>query len=345
MEKLGLHTAAELRHKNDTKGSMRRATGFVIGAAAVVVLTAAVISSSRAKGQRTDSFVSAQDDSNRRIDVPISDNGLPPTASCPPCYIPEVSRQGFDGEIPPGLPFGWTATNAQGPPPLWATSNAGVPAPPADTLPNALFIDDPDVVSDKRIDWQFFSEFFEVTFRQNFNLEASDVDPDLGFDGGVLELSTDGGNTFQDITDTGGGFVEGGYNRVISTDRGSPIAGRQAWSGNSGGFITTVVVLPTMSGILRWRMASDNNGSGEGWRVDTVDIVICKPIPAGDGPTPVCGSTPTPPITPTATIAPTPTVTPTITVSPTPTASATATPLPRATPRPRPTPLPRPTAP
>ena len=29
----------------------------------------------------------------------------------------------------------------------------------------------------------------------------------------------------------------GGYNRTISTDRGSPIAGRQAWSGNSGGFI------------------------------------------------------------------------------------------------------------
>ena len=36
----------------------------------------------------------------------------------------------------------------------------------------------------------------------------------------------------------------GGYNRTISTDRGSPIAGRQAWSGNSQGFITTVVNLP-----------------------------------------------------------------------------------------------------
>ena len=69
--------------------------------------------------------------------------------------------------------------------------------PPADTAPNALFIDDPAVVSDKRLDGCFL-DFFEdccvqLTFRHNFNLEASDSDPNLGFDGGVLELSTDGG--------------------------------------------------------------------------------------------------------------------------------------------------------
>ena len=64
----------------------------------------------------------------------------------------------------------------------------------------------------------------------------------------------------------------GGYNRTISTDRGSPIAGRQAWSGNSDGFITTVVNVRAYSdneGRLRWRMASDTSGSSEGWRVDT----------------------------------------------------------------------------
>ena len=150
----------------------------------------------------------------------------------------------FDNVIPPALPPDWTATNAQGPPPLWVTSNSGVPAPAADTLPNAAFIDDPGVVSDKRLDWQFFTKMEEVSFQHNFNLEASDADPTLGFDGAVLELSTDGGNTFQDIIDAGGSFLQGGYNRTISTDRGSPIAGRQAWSGNSGGFITTVIDIP-----------------------------------------------------------------------------------------------------
>ena len=100
------------------------------------------------------------------------------------------------------------------------------------------------------------------------------MDPNLGFDGGVLEISTDGGNTFQDILDAGGTFLTGGYNRTISPDRGSPLAGRQAWSGNSNGFITTVVDVDAKSigFVLRWRMASDDSGPSEGWRVDTVNI-------------------------------------------------------------------------
>ena len=103
--------------------------------------------------------------------------------------------------VPPALPADWLATNALGPPPLWVTSNSGVPSPPADTPPNAAFIDDPAVVSDKRLDSLQFS-FFESTrpqliFRHNFNLEASPTDQNVGFDGGVLEISSDGGNTFK----------------------------------------------------------------------------------------------------------------------------------------------------
>jgi hypothetical protein len=198
------------------------------------------------------------------------------------------------------LPPDWLATNALGPPPLWVTSNSGVPSPPADTLPNAALIDDPAVVSDKRLDslqFTFFERFRpQLTFRHNFNLEASDVDPNVGFDGGVLELSTDGGNTFQDIVAAGGSFVSGGYNRTISNDRGSPIAGRQAWSGNSNGFITSVVNLPSIQtpGRLRWRMASDNTGSGEGWRVDTVEITWCQGPPCTPRPRPTPAPRPTP---------------------------------------------------
>lgn len=210
----------------------------------------------------------------------------PASSSCsPPCWVPVGLRENFDTVTPPALPPDWLATNVQGPPPLWVTSDSGVPIPTADTLPNAAFIDDPAVASDKRLDSLAFpippSTSAQLTFRQNFSLEASDVDPNLGFDGGVLEISFDGGNTFQDILDAGGSFVEGGYNRTISTDRGSPIAGRQAWSGNSQGFITTVVNLPIIpTGTrLRWRMASDASGSGEGWRVDTINISGCAPVP------------------------------------------------------------------
>lgn len=237
---------------------------------------------------------------------------------CAPCSSLATSSENFDLVTPPALPAGWLATNALGPPPLWVTSNSGLPAPPTDTPPNAAFIDDPGELSDKRLDSPAFS-FFErccvqMSFRHNFNLEASAVDPNLGFDGGVLEFSTDGGNTFEEIPASA--FLMGGYNRTITADRGSPIAGRQAWSGDSGGFITTVVNLPAVQSqpglILRWRMASDNTGSGEGWHVDTVSIswchVPCTPVPR---PTPAPRPAPSAPPSPHATPAFTPVPRPT----------------------------------
>src|SRR5215472_12558105 len=101
---------------------------------------------------------------------------LQPTPSCsPPCSLPVMWNENFDNVTPPALPLGWLATNAQGPPPFWVTSNSGVPIPPADTLPNAVFIDDPAVVSDKRLDSLSvplpFSSSLTLTFRHNFNLE------------------------------------------------------------------------------------------------------------------------------------------------------------------------------
>jgi len=261
-----------------------------------------------------------REDNAWRIDI-LSFAG--PT-SCPFCWQPIAISENFDGVTPPALPPGWLATNSQGPPPLWITSNSGLPMPPADTPPNALFIDDPAVVSDKRLDgWSL--NFFEaccveLTFRHNFNFEASDLDPNLGCDGGVLEMSTDGGNTFQDILAAGGSFVMGGYNRTIVADRGSPIAGRQAWSGNSDGFITTIVSVPPIQtqGRLRWRMASDTSGGNEGWRVDGLHMTWCQ----GQGtPCPSPTATPTPPFG-----------------TPTPPPTPRPTPVPRA----RPTPPPRP---
>ena len=286
----------------------------------------------------------------------------PPTVQCPLCWSLIEGTENFDAVTPPSLPVDWMATNAQGPPPLWVTSNSGVPMPPAYTLPNAASVDDPAVVSDKRL-VSFEFNFFEggsprLTFRHNFNLEASSEDPSLGFDGGILEFSTDNGNTFEYVAP--GAFLMGGYNRTIATDRGSPIAGLQAWSGNSEGFVTAVVSLPAIQspgGRLRWRMASDTSGSNEGWRVDTVNIAYCHgqgtpcatptftPMPSATATaTPTITPTLTPSATATATATATSTSTPSATVTATPTATARPTPTarPAATPRPRPTPPPRP---
>ena len=131
---------------------------------------------------------------------------------------------------PPALPTGWSSTT-------WVTSNSGVPTPPADTLPNAVFVDDPATISDKQLVSPNIVSIcdagaVQVSFRNNFNFQD-------GFDGGVLEVSYDDGLTFQDVLAVGGTFVLGGYNGTINSCCGNPLAGRQAWTGNSGGFIDT----------------------------------------------------------------------------------------------------------
>jgi hypothetical protein len=264
-----------------------------------------------------------------------------PTATPTPTPILCVLSQNFDGVTPPVLPPGWTAANAINPDGvLWQTSNSGLPSPPADTLPNAAWTNDPATVSDKRLTSPPvtipFLQNAGLMFRHNYAFED-------GFDGGVLEISIDGG-AFQDAA----AFIgQGGYNGTISTCCGNPLAGRQAWTGSSGGFITTQLGLPSGHTIaLRWRMGSDNGGSGQGWRIDTLQGFCEGPTPTSTptvtaSPTPTATATSTPMATATATLTPTPTMT----ITATPTATATATPRPSLTPRPAPTPRPRPTPP
>jgi uncharacterized repeat protein (TIGR01451 family) len=180
--------------------------------------------------------------------------------------VSTIFSQSFDGVTAPALPAGWSAANASGPTPLWVTSTST-----PDTAPNDAFVDDPGVVSDKHLDSPTIAvpaAGAQLTFRSSYNLES-------GYDGGVLEISIAGG-AFQDIVAAGGSFDTGGYNTTISTLFGSPIAGRQAWSGSSGGYVTTTVDLPAAAAgknvVLRWRMGSDSSVSSTGWRVDSISI-------------------------------------------------------------------------
>ncbi|HKQ07966.1 MAG TPA: HYR domain-containing protein [Blastocatellia bacterium] len=196
-----------------------------------------------------------------------------------------VLTENFDGVSAPALPAGWTAsqgTNLTGAPP-WQTSTTS-----PDTAPNDAFSPSPNNVLDNRLDSPSISittAAAQLTFRNFFDLNDSGG----GFDGGVLEVSTDGGATWADITSAGigGSFVQNGYNRTISVNFASPIAGRQAWSGTSGGYVTTIANLgANLAGKtikLRWREASDNSVVANGWRVDTISITdgfTCCTAPA-----------------------------------------------------------------
>jgi len=194
--------------------------------------------------------------------------------------VPKAAfAEGFDAVAPPALPAGWVASNPVGPGPLWVTTTS-VP----DGGPNAAFVPDPTVPVDRILQappMAISSSVARLTFRSNFNLEA-------GFDGGVLEIAVGGGG-FQDVVDAGGNFVSGGYNGSLAASA-NPLAGRNAWTGSSGGYITTAVDLPASAAgqtiLLRWRLGSDNGIGGAGWRVDTVTLsdgyTCCStPAPAG----------------------------------------------------------------
>ena len=190
-------------------------------------------------------------------------------------------NENFDSVIAPALPAGWLAANAVGATPLWVTSTTT-----PDTVLNDAFVNDPSTTTDKRLDTPgtaITSASAQVSFRNNYILEN-------GFDGGVLEVSSPNilAGAFTNITNAavGGSFVSGGYNGTISASDGSLIAGQQAWTGSSGGYITTLANLgPNVVGQtikLRFRMVSDSIVAGTGWRVDTVKVtngfVCCGPL-------------------------------------------------------------------
>ncbi len=137
--------------------------------------------------------------------------------------------ENFDGVTAPALPAGWVASNAVNPDGiLWVTSTTT-----PDSAPNATFVNDPSVISDKRLDTPGIfigSNSAQLSFRNNYALEPIGGGANF-FDGAVLEISSPNiaGGAFTDITSpaVGGSFVSGGYNGLISTSFSNPIGGRQ----------------------------------------------------------------------------------------------------------------------
>lgn len=96
---------------------------------------------------------------------------------------------------------------------------------------------------------------------------------EYGFDGGVIEISTNGGKTWTDLRKQ---IIQGGYNLIIGGAQHSAIAGQMAWSGGALGPMSEVVVdLSPYAGAnrrIRFRLVCDNGGSGAGWYIDDVSV-------------------------------------------------------------------------
>ena len=101
-----------------------------------------------------------------------------------------------------------------------------------------------------------FQHYFNTSFRR---------------DGGVVEISADGGATWDDA---GPYFVENGYTGNIAVSQ--PLRGRDAFTGSSSTFIRSQIDLFEFAGQsiqVRFRFATDRVTGGEGWYVDDLQVV------------------------------------------------------------------------
>lgn len=183
--------------------------------------------------------------------------------------------QNFDGVTAPALPSGWTTT-ASGGGVKWVTATAL-----RDTAPNAAYAAEPTNAGLTELVSPIIpiaTPSAQLIFRNNYNTEMDPWDTNTVYDGGVLEIQIGEGG-FTDILAAGGSFASGGYNGAINiTNSDNVLAGRAAWGGLSGGFITTTVNLPAaaagQSVQFKWRFATDigNFYGGFGWYIDSISV-------------------------------------------------------------------------
>ncbi len=194
-----------------------------------------------------------------------------PVATGDLLYDFQVDAQGFTAEhVEPG-PAGSLD---------WALTSGPPGATNVDPLNVAWFTNDPAITDLTSKDDRLISPLVDLSatsrleFRHRFATEDT-------FDGGFLQVSLDGGGSWQTVPGTA--FVAGGYN---STATGLP----EAWSGNSPALpdVDDVEVdLSAYAGFdrrFRWRFLADTNAGVEGWWVDDVHFTntlvpgTCDPI-------------------------------------------------------------------
>ncbi len=102
------------------------------------------------------------------------------------------------------------------------------------------------------------------------------------FDGGTLEVSTDGGASWAVVPDAA--FLAGGFNGTLFTGGDNPLKGKRAWCGGTiGPFTRAAIDLAAWAGTtaaFRWHEGDDTAGTTFGWYVDSVAVgSACQPAP------------------------------------------------------------------
>jgi hypothetical protein len=113
---------------------------------------------------------------------------------------------------------------------------------------------------------------FQIAFDHAYSFEFSE-----GFywDGGVLEISSDDGATWRDVST----LVDPGYVGVLTGDSGNPLGGRLAYGNQNAAYPATDRVslnfgaaLAGQTVRLRFRIGTDASVNAPGWTIDNLVV-------------------------------------------------------------------------
>ena len=96
------------------------------------------------------------------------------------------------------------------------------------------------------------------------------------YDGGLLEVSTNGGGSWTQVPD--GDLLTDPYDGPIDSGFSNPRAGDLAWCGDPQPWLNSIVDVSAYAGQtvqFRWVMATDSSVSHPGWDVDDVLVQSC----------------------------------------------------------------------
>ncbi|NJR40936.1 MAG: DUF4347 domain-containing protein [Leptolyngbyaceae cyanobacterium CSU_1_4] len=178
--------------------------------------------------------------------------------------LPAFLDQNFDAVTAGTLPTGWTVT-ATGAVANWTSVNTS-----SSTVNHSAFTVNAASNSTNYIisPALTLASAAQLSFQHRYGTDDN-------FDGGVLEISINGG-AFTDILTAGGSFVQGGYSGALNGSENSPFGTRQAWFGNLPDFSPVLVNLPAaavgQSIRLRWGFGAGDTVGGTGWFIDNVEI-------------------------------------------------------------------------
>jgi len=94
------------------------------------------------------------------------------------------------------------------------------------------------------------------------------------YDAGILDVSTNGGATWAQITS---GLLTDPYNGPIAS--GNPLAGLNGWCGDPQDWLNSIVDINAYAGQtvqFRFRLSTDTSVGREGWTIDDVVVQSCQ---------------------------------------------------------------------